>query len=146
MNLMKNKIVYITGVWDLFHIGHLNILENARALGDELIVGIRSDKSTEEGKGRRPIIPEKERARLIESLKCVDKAVIFNITDQSKILETLGVDVFVIGSDYSVKDPNHLKTLDYVKKADIQLVTFPYTQSISTTKIRELVVKNHDRL
>ena len=69
------KRVFTSGSFDLFHIGHLNILEKSAALGDELIVGVSTDELIEEYKGMKPIIPYEQRARIVASIKCVTKVV-----------------------------------------------------------------------
>lgn len=96
------KIVFTNGVYDLLHRGHVEYLEEARALGDRLVVGINSDASVRRLKGpTRPIIPEDERAELIAALACVDLAVIFGDDTPLALIEAVAPDVLCKGADWA---------------------------------------------
>jgi len=131
------KIIYAAGSWDLLHFGHLQILKKAKSLGDYLIVAVSSDELMKE-KGKICIIPFEERVALIKELKCVDMVVketkIFDIQQFQK----LNADIFVIGDDWKYRfDIPRLKWfIDYNK-----IVFIPYTQHLSTTKIKEKILK-----
>jgi rfaE bifunctional protein nucleotidyltransferase chain/domain len=97
-------LVFTNGHFDLLHVGHLDYLEKARALGDALFVGINDDDATEALKGRgRPIIPAAERARLIAALCCVDAAIIFHERTATALIEALKPEIYVKGGDYQTK-------------------------------------------
>jgi rfaE bifunctional protein nucleotidyltransferase chain/domain len=97
------RIVFTNGVFDLLHVGHIRLLEQARLLGDVLVVGINSDDSTRSIKGpRRPVVPQFARARILSSLRPVDYCFIFTETDPKRALEILRPDVLVKGSDYTM--------------------------------------------
>jgi rfaE bifunctional protein nucleotidyltransferase chain/domain len=95
-------IVFTNGVFDLLHIGHLRYLQQARALGDALLVGLNSDRSVRAIKGpQRPITPEAERAELLEALSCVDGVVVFDQDTPHDLIAALQPDVLVKGADWA---------------------------------------------
>lgn len=96
-------VVFTNGVFDLLHLGHVQYLEQARSLGDLLVIGLNSDASTRLLKGpRRPLIPEAERAALLLSLRSVDAVTIFAAPTAEQLVATLQPDVYVKGGDYSL--------------------------------------------
>jgi rfaE bifunctional protein nucleotidyltransferase chain/domain len=95
-------IVFTNGVFDLLHVGHLRYLQQARALGDALIVGLNSDRSVRANKGpERPITPEGERAEVLEALSCVDGVVVFDEETPHELVALLQPDVLVKGADWA---------------------------------------------
>ena len=95
-------IVFTNGVFDLLHIGHLRYLQQARTLGDALIVGLNSDRSVRANKGpQRPITPEAERAEVLEALSCVDGVVIFDDETPHDLIAAIQPDVLVKGADWA---------------------------------------------
>ena len=95
-------IVFTNGVFDLLHVGHLRYLQQARALGDALLIGLNSDRSVRAIKGPdRPITAEHERAEVLEALTCVDGAVIFDEDTPHALISALQPDVLVKGADWA---------------------------------------------
>jgi D-beta-D-heptose 7-phosphate kinase/D-beta-D-heptose 1-phosphate adenosyltransferase len=95
-------VVFTNGVFDLLHVGHLRYLQQARALGDALIVGLNSDRSVRANKGAgRPITPEAERAEILSALACVDGVVVFDEDTPHEIIAALQPDVLVKGADWA---------------------------------------------
>jgi rfaE bifunctional protein nucleotidyltransferase chain/domain len=95
------RVVFTNGVFDLLHPGHVRYLEEARRLGDVLIVGVNSDRSVRVNKGPgRPINPDGERAEVLLSLSCVDAAVLFDEDTPHQLIETIQPDVLVKGADW----------------------------------------------
>ncbi|MBV9947428.1 MAG: D-glycero-beta-D-manno-heptose 1-phosphate adenylyltransferase [Myxococcales bacterium] len=95
------KVVFTNGCFDLLHIGHVQCLERARALGDALIVAVNSDASVRRLKGpTRPLVPEADRARLVASLRCVDHVLLFEDDTPRALIERILPDVLVKGGDY----------------------------------------------
>ena len=95
-------IVFTNGVFDLIHVGHLRYLQQARALGDALIVGLNSDRSVGAVKGPgRPITPQEERAEILAALACVDAVVVFDETTPHDIIAAVQPDVLVKGADWA---------------------------------------------
>jgi rfaE bifunctional protein nucleotidyltransferase chain/domain len=96
------KVVFTNGVFDLLHPGHVRYLTAARALGDVLIVGVNSDRSVRANKGpSRPVMPERERAEVLEALSAVDAAVIFDEETPQAIIDRVQPDVLVKGADWA---------------------------------------------
>ena len=139
---MNNKqiIGYTTGVFDLFHIGHLNILKNAKSLCDYLIVGVTTDEVTYSMKGKNPIIPFKERFEIVESIKYVDKAVAKNSINNLDAAQELHFNLFIKGDDWK----NTAKGIDLetnMAKFNIEVKYFPYTQNTSSSLLRDVLEK-----
>ena len=104
MHTAGHKLVFTNGHFDLLHVGHLDYLEKARALGDALFVGVNGDPSSERLKGSgRPIVPAAERARLLAALVPVTAAIIFEDDTADELIRTLRPDVYVKGGDYAHK-------------------------------------------
>lgn len=132
------KTVYTSGSWDLFHVGHLNVLERSRALGDRLIVGVSTDELIEEYKGVKPVIPYEQRFRIVESLACVDRVVEQKVLTDIRQLKEHSVDVVTIGDDW---ENRYLEGLEWMKKHG-EVVYLPYTGGVSTTEIKRNIIEN----
>lgn len=138
---MKYAVGYTTGVFDLFHIGHLNILKNAKQQCDYLIVGVSTDELVEEYKGKTPIIPFEERIAIVESIKYVDKVVPQISMDKFKAWEDLGFNALFHGSDWKGSDMYN----DIIKRFNsvgVDVVFLPHTDGISSTRLSELLITN----
>ena len=137
----RKKIrVFTSGSFDLFHIGHLNILERSAALGDELIVGVSTDELIQHFKGMPPIIPFEQRFRIISSLKCVTKAVKQVKLTEVAQLQREDIDIVTIGDDWENK---YLEGLEWMKKQPgKKVVYFPYTPGVSTTSIKKRIIES----
>jgi len=126
-------IVFTNGVFDLLHPGHVRYLQQARALGDALIVGINSDRSVRAIKGpTRPITPEDERAELIEGLACVDAAVVFDEDTPWQLIATLQPDVLVKGADWA---EDAIVGRDIVEARGGRVVRVPIEGDYATTRM-----------
>ena len=137
------KIGYTCGVFDLFHVGHLNLLERARACCDYLIVGVCSDEYVRVCKGKEAVINEADRTRILNALKCVDKAEIVSIEetyDKMLAWNRFGFNVLFSGSDWKGTE-RFLATEKQFKEHGIELevVFFDYTQGVSTTDIAKKI-------
>jgi D-beta-D-heptose 7-phosphate kinase/D-beta-D-heptose 1-phosphate adenosyltransferase len=101
----RGAVVFTNGVFDLLHVGHVALLEAARAEGDALIVAVNGDASARRlGKGHgRPVVPEEERARLVAALACVDAVLVFDEDTPLTLIERLRPDVLVKGADYTTE-------------------------------------------
>ena len=136
---MQKKIIgYTTGVYDLFHIGHLNILKKARENCDYLIVGVSTDKLVEEYKHKRPIIPFEERKAIVESIKYVDKVVPQTSMDKFRAWENLKFNIIFHGDDWKNSDI-YKQMEEKLKNVGVDFVYFPYTQGTSSTILSEAV-------
>src|SRR5690554_6472994 len=130
------KIGYTTGVFDLFHVGHLNILKKAKEQCDYLIVGVTTDDEVIRIKNKKPIICYDERKAIVESIKYVDMVVPESDTNKIKAWEELRFDIIFKGSDWqgTEKWNNYEKEFS---KIGVKIIYIPYTQKISSTKIRK---------
>lgn len=131
------KVVFTNGCFDLLHLGHVGLFNKAKSLGDVLIVAINSDKSLSCIKGpKRPLVNQKDRAKLILSLKPVDYVVVFGEQTPRKILSQLRPDILVKGGDYKLSE---IVGREYVKK----VYRFPFVKGKSTTNLINLIVDRY---
>jgi len=131
-----NKVVgYTSGVYDLFHIGHLNLLINASSLCDQLIVGVTTDELVSY-KNKKPIIPFQERLEIVRSIKYVDAAISQPDMDKFRAWEKLKFDVLFVGDDW-FKDPKWEEIESKFHEVDVRVIYFPYTKGTSSTLINE---------
>lgn len=132
------KVVFTNGVFDILHVGHLTYLEEARKLGDVLIVGVNSDRSVKINKGdKRPINPEKNRAEMLLGLKFVDFTVIFDEKTPENLLDLLKPDIHVKGGDYKKED---LPETEIVEKNGGEVKILSFVDNISTTEIINKII------
>lgn len=125
----KMKTVITYGTFDLFHVGHLRLLERARALGDRLVVAVSSDEFNE-GKGKKTIIPYADRAAIVNAIQIVDQVIPERSWEQKRDdIQRFNVDVFVMGADWEGKF-DELKSL-------CDVVYLPRTDGISTTELKQ---------
>lgn len=140
----KKVRVFTSGSFDLFHIGHLNILEKSAALGDELIVGVSTDELIMEYKGMKPIIPFEQRFRIVSALACVTKAVKQVKLTEIAQLQQEQIDVVTIGDDWIDK---YLEGLEWMKTQEgKKVVYFPYTPGVSTTSIKKSIIVSANQI
>jgi rfaE bifunctional protein nucleotidyltransferase chain/domain len=127
------RVVFTNGVFDLLHPGHVRYLQTARSFGDVLIVGVNSDRSVRGNKGpSRPIIPERERAEVLEALSVVDAAVIFDEPTPQAIIDRLRPDVLVKGADWAA---DAIVGRETVEAGGGKVVRVPIEQGWSTSAI-----------
>lgn len=134
------KIGYTCGVYDLFHVGHLNLFENCKKQCDYLIVGVCSDDYVRQYKRKEPVIGENDRARIINALKCVDEAVIISseeTVDKMLAWKKFNFDVLFSGDDWKGTE-RFLQTEKAFDESgiSIEMVFFPYTKGVSTSQIK----------
>lgn len=134
------KVGYTTGVFDLFHVGHLNILEKSKEICDELIVAVCTDEYVRETKHLTPVIPYEERARIIAALKCVDKVVPMTYTDKLQAWQENHFDVLISGDDWKGSERYRI-TEEQFADLGVDVVYLPYTKGVSTTMIKEKLKK-----
>lgn len=133
----KNDIVigYTTGVYDLFHIGHLNLFKSAKGMCDKLVVGVTVDELVQY-KGKNPMIPFEDRIELVRSCKFVDAAIPQYDMDKLTACKKLGATFLFVGDDWYGTDKWRKYEEEFAKEG-IHIVYFPYTKGISSTKITE---------
>lgn len=129
------EIGYTTGVYDLFHVGHLNLLKNAKGMCDKLIVGVTVDELVAY-KGKQAMIPFEDRIEIVRSCKYVDAAVPQYNMDKLTACKKLGATVMFVGDDWY--DTDEWKSFEeQFAQEGIRIVYFPYTTGVSSTKINE---------
>jgi len=129
---VKNKIIgYTSGVFDLFHIGHLNLLMNANSMCDQLIVGVTTDKLVAY-KNKKAVIPFQERLEIVRSIKYVDAAVTQENMDKFEMWERLKFNVLFVGDDW-FNTPKWKEIEEKFKDVGVKVVYFPYTKNTSST-------------
>jgi glycerol-3-phosphate cytidylyltransferase len=134
---------YTCGVFDLFHVGHLNLLERCKEQCEYLIVGVCNDDYVNNVKKKEPVINEKDRVRIINALKCVDRAELVDIettNDKMLALSKFKFDVLFSGDDWK-GSARYSKTEEQFKKVGASIEYLPYTQGISTTEIKNKMLK-----
>jgi len=138
--MKKYKHGYTQGVFDMFHIGHLNLINNAKKQCEFLTVAVNSDELVCNYKHHLPVIPENNRKMIVENIKSVDNAIIANTLDKVEMLKNVEFDVIFIGDDWK-GDPRWVKTEEELAKYNIDVIYLPYTQNVSSTLLN--TVKNN---
>jgi D-beta-D-heptose 7-phosphate kinase/D-beta-D-heptose 1-phosphate adenosyltransferase len=135
-----DRVVFTNGVFDILHPGHVRYLQDARALGDVLIVGLNSDDSVRRNKGPdRPITPEAERAELLAALECVGAVVVFEEDTPADIIRRILPDVLVKGADWPA---DQIVGRDTVEARGGRVVLVPVEQGYSTTAMVDRIRNN----
>ena len=141
--MKKYKVGYTCGVFDMFHVGHLNLLERCKSMCDYLIVGVCNDDYVRNIKHKEPVYSEEDRVRILEALKVVDKAELVTIEEtDDKILaiEKFHFDVLFSGDDWKGSE-RYKRTEEQFKEYGASIEYFPYTQGVSTTELKEKIKK-----
>ena len=139
---MPGVVGYTTGVYDLFHIGHLNLLRRAKQGCDKLVVGVTTDDLVSY-KHKSAVIPFHERIEIVKSIKFVDEAVPQTSMDKMEAWERIKFDVMFVGSDWE----GHPRWVEYGRqfsKIGVEIVYLPYTIGTSSTLINETLEKSED--
>lgn len=133
------KIVFTNGCFDILHAGHVDIFQQARNLGDALVVAVNSDISIKKIKGeKRPVVPQAQRMQVLAALEAIDYVVIFDEENPLKIIKELQPDILVKGGDWTVEA---IVGREIVEKKGGKVISIPLMEGISTTNIIEEVKK-----
>jgi len=135
---VTRRIGYAAGAFDLFHIGHLNILRRAKEQCDYLIAGVVSDEMLELARGRRPIIPLAERLEIVSHISFVDQAHAEVVPDKIETWRTVGFDVFFKGDDWRGTARGNALEREFAA-VGVEVVYFPYTMDTSSTALRAAI-------
>ena len=133
-----SRVGYTTGVFDMFHVGHLNLLKKASNRCDLLIVGISTDELVEEYKNKKPIIPFAHRMEIVSSLKMVDEVVVQSHRDKIKQYHDVRFDVMFVGDDWK-GDPLFEALERELLKFGSTVEYFEYTKDVSSTKFTQIL-------
>ena len=132
----RRRIGYAPGVYDMFHIGHLNILRNSRLACDYLIAGVVSDDLSRRAKGKSPVIPLAERLEIVRSIRYVDEAVAEDVPTKLEMWERLQFDVIIKGDDWRGTDKGNRLERDFAA-VGVEVFYLPYTVHTSSTMLRQ---------
>lgn len=135
--MKKYKHGYTQGVYDMFHVGHLNLINKAKENCEFLTVGVNGDELVNSYKHKVPVICETDRKKIVENIKAVDEAIIADTLDKVKMLDKIGFDAIFIGDDWK-DNPRWKKTEEELAKYNVDVVYLPYTQNISSTMLRDV--------
>jgi len=138
--MKKYKHGYTQGVYDMFHVGHLNLINHAKERCDYLTVGVNADALVESYKHKVPIISESDRRTIVENIKAVDEAVIADTLDKEEMLGKVGFDAIFIGDDWK-DNPRWKETEEKLAVYGVDVVYLPYTKDISSTMLRSVEKK-----
>lgn len=133
--MKKYRIGYTQGVFDMFHIGHLNLINHARQYCDHLIVGVNTDELVQEYKHKRPVINEAERQTIVANIKAVDECVLADTLDKEVALKRYKFDAIFIGDDWK-GNPRWEQTKIDLAKHGVDVVFLPHTEGISSTELK----------
>lgn len=133
--IVAGRVGYAAGAYDLFHIGHLNLLRNAKEHCDVLVAGVVSDEMFERAKGRRPVIPLAERAEIVRHIDYVDRVYVEEGPDKLDVWRDLRFDVFFKGDDWR-GTPRGEDLERRFAEVGVEVVYFPYTTTTSSTQVR----------
>lgn len=138
MEKKKYKIGYTTGVFDLFHIGHLNILQKAKEQCEYLVVGVSTDELVRNYKNKTPVIPFDERKKIVEAIKYVDEVVPQVSRNKMEAYEKIKFDAMFVGDDWK-GNPLFVEIEKKLKEKGADVVYFPYTKGTSSTILTKVL-------
>lgn len=139
--MKKYKVGYTAGVYDLFHVGHLNILKKAKEQCDYLIVAVSTDDLVKKYKNKTPIIPFNERMKIVEAITYVDKVVPQEERDKIAAFQKYKFDAMFVGDDWKDSDVFHNVDIYMKENGANGVVYIPYTENISSTILRDVLTK-----
>jgi glycerol-3-phosphate cytidylyltransferase len=135
---MSERVGYVPGIFDMFHVGHLNILRNARLACDHLIAGVVSDELSLRVKGKLPVVPLNERLEVVRSIRYVDDAVEEDVDEKLDMWERLQFNVIIKGDDWRGTAKGNKLERDFAS-VGVDVVYLPYTVHTSSTKLRQVL-------
>ncbi len=133
---MGKVIGYTQGTYDMFHIGHLNLIKNAKRRCDYLIVGVNTDELVQSYKNKKPIVPLAERAEIVRAIKYVDEVIVTDTLDKKEVWDRIRFDEIYIGDDWK-GNARWEQTGKELAELGAKLVFLPYTKDTSSTMLRE---------
>ena len=142
---MKYRIGYTQGVFDMFHIGHLRLINHAKEQCEYLIVGVNSDKLVKQYKKKTPIINESDRSEIVRNLKAVDKSEIVDTLDKVEIYKQIKFDAIFIGDDWKGNE-RWAQTERALAAYNVPVVYLPHTPNVSSTILKPLSNQSIDGL
>jgi glycerol-3-phosphate cytidylyltransferase len=139
------RVGYAPGVYDLFHVGHLNVLRNARRLCDHLIAGVLTDELAQRAKGAWPVVPLAERLDIVGSIRCVDEAVAEDMPTKFEMWERLHFNVIIKGDDWKGTPRGERLEAEFAHLG-VEVAYVPYTKRTSSTLLRQALLREVDQM
>jgi glycerol-3-phosphate cytidylyltransferase len=139
--MAERRVGYAPGVYDLFHIGHLNLLRNARSHCDHLIAGVVTDEMARRAKGDLPVVPFDERLEIVAAIRYVDEAVGEDVRHKLEMWERLQFDVIIKGDDWKDTDRGDKLEADFAPLG-VEVAYVPYTARTSSTMLRKVLQRH----
>lgn len=133
---MKKIIGFTAGAFDMFHVGHLNLIKNAKARCDYLIVGVNTDELISSYKNKKVVVPLEERLQIVESIKYVDEVIAVDTLDKEIMWNRKKFDYLFIGDDWKGSERWNA-TEEVMKEHGVEVVYLPYTRGTTSTLLRE---------
>ena len=133
--MKRYKKGYTQGVYDMFHVGHLNLINKAKEQCDYLIVGVNSDLLVKSYKHKETVIKEQDRVEIVRNLKAVNEAIIVDTLDKVELFGKLNFDAIFIGDDW-YGHPRWMQTKDDLAQLGVDVVFLPHTDGVSSTMLR----------
>ncbi|MHA2073575.1 MAG: adenylyltransferase/cytidyltransferase family protein [Candidatus Hodarchaeales archaeon] len=137
------KIGYTTGVFDLFHKGHVNFLKAARSFCDFLIVGATTDELSEQEKSKTPLFNLEDRIAVLSACKYVDLAIPHNNSDKIRVWKKLKFDILIIGDDWYDSESYNMFEKQ-LKEKGVRVIYVPYTKGVSVSILRERILQGKE--
>lgn len=137
MDGKKYRIGYTQGVYDMFHIGHLNLINEAKQYCEKLIVGVNADALVQEYKHKTPVINENERRYIVGNIKAVDECIIATTLDKFEAYHQIKFDAIFIGADWE-GNPRWIETQQSLSEFNVDVLYLPYTQGVCSTDLRQV--------
>ncbi len=134
----KYKIGYTQGTFDMFHVGHLNIIKHAKEQCDYLIVGVNTDRLIAEYKNKSAVVPLEERVQIVEAIKYVDQVIVTDTLDKEVIHQKHAFNAVFIGDDWK-GSPRWKDTEEALRKYDVDVVYLPHTDGTTSTLLRDKI-------
>ena len=133
--MKEYRIGYTQGVYDMFHVGHLNLINRAKEYCDRLVVGVNADALVQQYKHKTPVIAQEDRKRIVENIKAVDECVVAETLDKVVMWEKVRFDVIFICDDWK-GDPRWKQTEEDLKPYGVRVIYLPHTPGVSSTELR----------
>lgn len=138
---MEKKVKgFTTGVFDMFHVGHLNLLKNAKDKCDYLIAGVNTDDLVKSYKSKAAIVPLDERMQIVNAIKFVDEVIPIDTLDKIELWEKIQYDILFIGDDWKGTE-RWIKTEEELKKFGVEVVYLPYTKGVTSSILRDKIIE-----
>lgn len=135
--MKKYKVGYTQGCFDMFHIGHLNLINNAKKYCDKLVVGVNTDELVYSYKNKLPVVNEKNRQEILNNIENVNFCILARTLDKKSIYEFINFDVIFIGDDWKGNE-RWLKTEEELSEYGVDVVYLPHTPNISSTELKKI--------